>query len=47
MNSYLIVNLICMGLILFANLGVGVNFVLLGIQLGTVVLQYKNRRNYE
>lgn len=45
MNKYSFINFTCFGLILFADLGMSINFLLLGIQLGTVALQFKEARN--
>jgi hypothetical protein len=36
-----LLNLTCMCAILFGNLGTSINFLLLGVQMGTIILQYK------
>ena len=41
MSNYLIINLVCMCLILFANLGISANVFLLLVQFGVLILQYK------
>lgn len=45
MNKYTIINFTCFGLILFANLGTSINFLLLGIQFGAIALQFKEARH--
>ena len=45
MNKYLIINLICMMLILFGNLGISINVILMSVQIGMLVLQYKEINN--
>ena len=45
-NIYMYVNLTCMALIIFANLGNSVNLVLLGVQVGTLFMQIKEARKY-
>ena len=45
MSNYLIVNLICMALILFGNLGISANVILLATQFGMLILQYKEMNN--
>ena len=46
-NIYMYVNLTCMALIIFADLGNSANLLLLGIQVGTLFMQIKEARKYK